>query len=69
MIIKNGKVFIDGSYHEVDVRITNGVIREIGCDLKYDEVYDAKGQYVLRALWTPIFTAPVGPIAERASKA
>lgn len=46
MIIKNGKVFIDGSYHEVDVRITNGVIREIGNDLKYDEVYDAKGQYV-----------------------
>ena len=43
MIIKNAKVFIDGSFHDVDVRFNENEITEIGKDLQGDEVIDAKG--------------------------
>ena len=46
MIIKNGKVFIDGEFHQVDIRIANGKINEIKPELDNDEVFDAAGNYI-----------------------
>ena len=47
MIIKNGKVFINGKYHDVDVRVVDNKIKEIGKGLTGDaEIYDANGKYV-----------------------
>jgi len=47
MIIKNGKVFIDGSFfNNYDVRIENGIIKEIGKGLEGSDVVDVKGQFV-----------------------
>ena len=43
MLIKNAKVFIDGSFHDLDVRFDEKVITEIGKDLQDDEVIDAEG--------------------------
>ena len=46
MIIKNAKVFIDGQFHDTDVRYDNEKILEIGKDLTGDEVIDADGNYL-----------------------
>ena len=48
MIIKNGKVFIDGKYHEgLDIRCADNKIMEIGADLSGDDqVIDAEGNLV-----------------------
>ncbi len=46
MIIKNGKVFIDGVYHDIDVEVKDGLITRIGNDLKGQDIYDAQGKYV-----------------------
>lgn len=46
MIIKNGNVFYDGQFHDVDIRIGGEKIIEIGPNLEYDDVYDAKGKYI-----------------------
>ena len=46
MIIKNAKVFIDGRFHDTDVRYDSQGIREIGPDLSGEEVIDASGYYL-----------------------
>ncbi|MBR0385201.1 MAG: amidohydrolase family protein [Erysipelotrichaceae bacterium] len=46
MIIKNAHVFIDGQFHDVDVRFDATGIREIGQNLVGDQVIDASGQYL-----------------------
>ena len=46
MIIKNAKVFIDGKFHDVDVRYDNEAIQEIGTNLNGDEIIDANGAYL-----------------------
>ena len=47
MLIKGGKVFIDGSYHSTDIRTENGKICEIGASLAPDStVIDAAGRLV-----------------------
>ena len=43
MIIKNANVFIDGSFHQTDVRFNEDCIQEIGVDLQGGTVIDAKG--------------------------
>ncbi|MBE5780324.1 MAG: hypothetical protein E7328_00670 [Clostridiales bacterium] len=47
MLIKNGRVFYNGMYHDEDVRIRDGVIAEIGIGLVGDEeTIDAAGKLV-----------------------
>jgi len=51
MILKNGKVLLDDfSFAEVDVRIENGKIAEIGKNLSGDEVKDISGLMLLPGL-------------------
>ena len=45
MIIKNAKVFIDGQFHDYDVRTENGIITEIA-DRIDGEGFDAEGKYL-----------------------
>ena len=45
MIIKNAKVFIDGKFHDYDVRVENGLITEIA-DRIDEEGFDASGKYL-----------------------
>ena len=48
-IIKNGRLCTESGVDEADLRLEEGVIREIGTDLQDSgaEVVDAKGKYVL----------------------
>lgn len=48
MLIKNGKVFMDGQYHEKDLKIENGKIVSIADRIEDqdDQVIDAKGKIV-----------------------
>ena len=46
MIIKNAHVFIDGEFHDVDVRFDEQKILEIGKQLRGDDIIDAKGNYL-----------------------
>ena len=46
MIIKNAKVFVDGQFHDYDVKTENGLITEVADNIKGDDVFDAKGQYL-----------------------
>ena len=46
MLIKNAKVFIDGQFHDTEVKFNEKQILEIGNDLQDDEVIDAKGAYL-----------------------
>ena len=47
MIVKNGRVFHDGAYHDEDVRCMGGMITEIGPELTGDdEIFDASGKIV-----------------------
>ncbi len=47
MIIKNGHIITkDEVLKNTDIRIENGIIAEIGKDLKGDDTYDATGMYV-----------------------
>ena len=43
MLIKNAKVFIDGQFHDTEVKFNEEQILEIGNDLQDDEVIDASG--------------------------
>ena len=43
MIIENARVFIDGKFHDVDVRFNESEITEIGRNLYGSEVIDGKG--------------------------
>ncbi|MBQ1522309.1 MAG: amidohydrolase family protein [Erysipelotrichaceae bacterium] len=43
MLIKNARVFIDGSFHDLDVRFDEKGITEIGKDLADNEIIDAEG--------------------------
>ena len=43
MIIKNANVFIDGAFHQTDVRFNEEGIQEIGENLQGEEIIDAKG--------------------------
>lgn len=43
MIIVHGKVFIDGQFHETDLRITGKKISEIGPRLQDEEKIDVQG--------------------------
>ena len=43
MIIRNAKVFIDGKFHDVDVRFDEKCITEIGKNLSGDQIIDAEG--------------------------
>ena len=45
MIIRNAKVFIDGQFHDYDVRTENGIITEIA-DRIDGEGFDAEGKYI-----------------------
>lgn len=45
MIIKNAKVFINGSFYDCDVRTENGLITEISKDI-LDDGFDASGCYL-----------------------
>ncbi len=45
MIIKNAKVFIDGSFHDYDVRTEGGLITEIAPEIKGEGI-DASGLYL-----------------------
>lgn len=44
MLIKNASVFIDGKFHDVDVRFENGLIQEIGKKICDDLVVEASGK-------------------------
>ena len=46
MIIKNAKVFVDGQFHDYDVKTENGLITEVAENIEGDEVFDARGQYL-----------------------
>ncbi|WP_303015688.1 amidohydrolase family protein [Holdemania massiliensis] len=46
MIIVHGKVFIDGQFHETDIRITGKKIAEIGPHLQGEEILDARGALI-----------------------
>jgi len=50
MLIQNAKVCDVHGEREVDVRVENGVIVEIGTNLSDSEVFDAQGLYLLPAL-------------------
>ena len=43
MIIENARVFIDGKFHDVDVRFNESEITEIGRNLYGSEIIDGKG--------------------------
>ena len=45
MIIRNARVFIDGQFHDYDVRTENGIITEIA-DRIDGEGFDAEGKYL-----------------------
>ncbi len=47
MVIKNGRVVVEDSVIEADIRIKDGVITEIGSSLSDSETIDAAGNYVL----------------------
>ena len=50
MIIRNAQVFLEDRFQQVEVRIHNGRIHEIGASLAaglYEEVLDLQGDYVL----------------------
>lgn len=44
MLIKNASVFIDGKFHDVDVRIKEGLIQDIGKNLQDEKIVDASGK-------------------------
>ena len=49
MLIKKGKVFIDGAYHDYDIEVVDGMISRIGADLEVAEgveVIDAAGKVI-----------------------
>lgn len=46
MIIVHGKVFIDGQFHETDLRITGKKISEIGPRLQDEEKIDVQGALI-----------------------
>ncbi len=46
MIIKNGRVFINGAFCNVDVKVADGKIVEVGTNLTDEEVFDASGKLV-----------------------
>ncbi|MDL2225598.1 amidohydrolase family protein [Eubacteriales bacterium OttesenSCG-928-M02] len=46
MIVKNGKVFFDGAYHDVDVEVTDGLITKIQKGLDGPDAIDASGKLV-----------------------
>ena len=50
MLIKNAIVFDVDTQREVDVRVKDGMIVEVGADLVGDDVIDAKGSYLLPSL-------------------
>ena len=46
MLLRNGRVFIDGVYRNVDVEFKDGLITAIGEDLDGDEVIDVTGKLI-----------------------
>ena len=46
MIIKNAKVFIDGQFHDKDIKIENGMISEVGTNLAGKDIIDASDMLV-----------------------
>ena len=46
MIIKNGKVFYDGQYHETDIEVQGNKIIRIQQNIDGDDFFDATGKYV-----------------------
>lgn len=52
MLIKNGKVFLNGRFECTDVRVKNGIFAEFGKLEKAndEEVYDASNEYILPGL-------------------
>ena len=50
MLIKNAIVFDVDTQREVDVRVKDGMIVEVGADLVGDDVVDAKGSYLMPSL-------------------
>ncbi|WP_201353519.1 amidohydrolase family protein [Hydrogenimonas urashimensis] len=50
MLIKGAKVVRESGVEEVDIRIEDGKITEIGKNLKNGKIYDAQGSYIMPAL-------------------
>lgn len=46
MILANGRIFVDGAFHEVDIKVENGLICEIGRNVLGEDRVDVKQQLV-----------------------
>ena len=49
MLVRNGRVFLEGRFRDADVRLGDGIVREVGAlaPLPGEEIRDCAGQYVL----------------------